>query len=391
MTRGRLIAVLCGVIAGLGVGWFWYAEHAAPTVAQIHTAPFIAPDPSCNVIRKITEAQQALESVALEVHEPDTQIALELLNPQTCQLRQIQITKHDDELVAPSGYDIAVVERVNGLTWNYWATQYEVREPAGWLVAANAYPIEEQEKKKTTITTVIYTPYSDALNMPELVRAGRTYLTGLAQRAQQELRVSGVKSQSTPKTLIADMSELKPEFIARLVPIEHMDLDEFLLDPAWTTDRIFVLLGANRERTGAYTCNKANACGLMQFTPGTYALMVAAYPAAKLNPDFVSGARDPLNAMKAAFVLHDYNLAQFKKGLAAQQFSALIGDAALLEESLSSAYNTGASRTVAVLKAYFANPQRVADWVHARGVALKARLVAETKGYIAKLRYIREQ
>ncbi len=383
MRASRIIALVLGAATGLGAGWLWSVSRPASLVVQVQATPYVTPNPACNILKKISQAQRALESVTLEMHGSDTQIALELLNPQTCILRRVIITKHDDELIAPSGYDIEAVKRANGIRWNYWATQYVVHKPAGWIVAANAYPTDE--------ALVVYTPYTDALNTPKIVQAGKQYLTELAGRAQQELRTLQVPSRTTPGTLIADMPELKPEFIARLAPIEHMDLEEFLLDPAWSTDRIYVLLAVNRDRTGSYTCNKANACGLMQFTPGTYELMEEAYPSAKLISDFVNGARDPLNAMKAAFVLHDYNLAQFKRKMTAQQFSALCADEALLEESLSSAYNTGESRTIAVLKAYFANPKRVTDWVYAKGTLAKTWLVDETKGYIAKLRYVREQ
>jgi hypothetical protein len=170
-----------------------------------------------------------------------------------------------------------------------------------------------------------------------------------------------------------------------------MDLSEFLLDPTWTTERVYALIGANRERTAAYTCNTASACGLMQFTPATYALMVKTYPKAKLVKKFLDGARDPLNATKAAFLLHEYNLSLFKKQLPANAFTALVADPALLEEALSSAYNTGAARVIAVLKAYNANAQKFADWTDAQGTGTKQKLVTETKGYIAKLRFVRDQ
>jgi hypothetical protein len=345
----------------------------------------------CNVSEQIVKAQQALQSVpvtlgtklyryteqrsnrAVKFNEPEAQIALALLDPVSCAMRQVTITKRGAALVAPSGYDISVVRRANGIQWNYWATQYEVRAPRGWMVIANKYPLDDAQ--------VIYTAYSDALGTPLLVANGRNYLSTLASQAFNQLQSSGIVLSPS----------IEPDFVARLAPIEQMDLGEFLLDPAWATERFYVLLGANRERTASYTCNKASACGLMQFTPATYALMVKKYPAAKLTKDFVTGARDPLNAMKAAFLLHEYNLAVFKKSLSTAQFTQLLASPALVEESLSSAYNTGASRTLLVLKAYFAHPNKFPDWAQAKGTSSKAKLVAETKGYISKLRYVRDQ
>lgn len=345
---------------------------------------------ACNVSEQIAQAQKLLEPVQVtagtklyryteqrlghpvKFSEPEVQIALELLNPASCELRQVLITKRGDELIAPSGYDIAVVQRVNGIQWNYWATEYSVRSPDGWIVVANKYPIDD--------ALVIYTAFNSALGTPTLVQNGRTYLDDLASRAYDTLRTAG----------IALSPVIKPDFVARLAPIEHMDLSEFLLDPTWTTERVYMLLGANRERTAAYTCNKASACGLMQFTPGTYALMVKTYPQAKLIKKFVDGARDPLNATKAAFLLHQYNLALFKKQLPAKAYAALLANPALLEEALSSAYNTGATRVIAVLKAYTTNAKKFTDWTEAKGAGTKQKLVTETKGYIAKLRFVRD-
>lgn len=345
----------------------------------------------CNVSEQIVKAQQALESVQVTLgtklyryseqrlgsivkfNEPETQIALELLEPISCTMREIIITKRGNALIAPSGYDIGVVRRANGIQWNYWATEYVVRAPEGWMVVANKYPVDD--------ATIIYTPYSSALGTPTLVQNGREYLDGLASRAYNELSAAGVKLSSV----------IHADFIARLAPIEHMDLGEFLLDPTWTIERIYALIGANREHTAAYTCNKASACGLMQFTPGTYKLMVKQYPKAALIKTFADGARDPLNAMKAAFLLHEYNLATFKRNLTAKQFASLMADPELLEESLSSAYNTGATRTILVLRAYFTYPKKFTDWAQAKGVGSKAKLVAETKGYITKLRYLRDE
>lgn len=355
---------------------------------------------ACDLVRRVGAAQRLLESAPVTMgtknyryveyragkkvtfNEPEVQIALALLDPDICEVSSITITKRGDQLIAPEGYGIEVVKRANGIQWNYWATQYTVKKPEGFMVLANKFPIET--------ASIVYTAYTDELNVPELVQSGRDYLDALASRAHDDLRLLAVPSLSVNGSLISEVPELQPQFIARLALIEHMDLGEFLLDPEWTSERILIVIGANRDRTAAYTCSKASACGLMQFTSGTYALMVKTYPTAQLIPDFIEGARNPFNAMKAAFLLHDYNLSRFKRKLTVNQYTALIANTALVEESLSSAYNTGEGRTVLVLKAYFTNTKKFPDWVQAKGSLLKAKLVAETKGYISKLRYLRD-
>lgn len=373
-------------------------EEVLPSVLAVQESL----KPVCDRLEQIDNAEELLASVELSVGrkeyrytekraggavtftDPEKQIALELLDVDQCTLSQVVITKRGDKLSAPPGYDIEVVARVNGIRWNNWATEYRVIKPVGLTVIANKYPLVGVERGVRTITPVFYTPYSKELHVPEMVTGGRGFLANLAKHAYEDLRLLRVPSQTAGNKLVADVSALKPEFIERLVPNELMDMTEFTLDPAWTTERIHVVIGANRDRVASFTCSKAKACGLMQFTAGTYALMAQLYPGAKLNKDFISGARDPLNAMKAAVLLHDYNLA-----ILINSFGKGIADDPKLEEYLAAAYNTGVGRVGPVLAV--ALRTKADDWAQANGKGKNEHLLGETKGYIAKLRYLRDQ
>ena len=373
----------------------------------------------CGITAHIEEAQAALESIAVSVGEktyryverragsnvifkdPEKTIALALMDSQTCAIQTVVITKRGSDLYAPSGYTIETVRRSNGIQWNNWATEFHISEPANMVVALLKYPYVRDETtsrvvkglggklrtvyetKKVTIP-IYYTPYSKELHTPELVQNGQTYLSSLAKRVRDDLRQQGVSSLAVPGMNIADVATLRSEFITRLAPIEHMDLTEFLLDPAWTTERIHVVIGANLDHVATYTCSKASACGLMQFTKGTYAFMRKLYPSAELKPSFEDGARDQYNAMKAAFLLHDYNASQLVASLGTE----VLNDSHL-EEYLAAAYNTGVGRVVAILSSLKKKP--VADWADAAGTKRGSKLLPETKGYIAKLRYLRDQ
>ena len=93
--------------------------------------------------------------------------------------------------------------------------------------------------------------------------------------------------------------------------------------------------------------------------------------------------------MQAAILLHDNNLAYFKKSLTPKQFDVLVLDRQFMEETLASAYNTGAGRTGAVLRAHFGKPD--GEWTDAQGSGRNSHLLTETKGYIVKLRWLFEQ
>ena len=372
----------------------------------------------CNLTERIDAAMELLDSAPISIgtkvyryterragstvtfKDPEKTIALALMDEESCDLQKVTITKRGDKLLVSGEYDIEPVRRSNGIRWNNWATELSVSVPSGAAVLVMKYPYLQSERvariaknkagkrvtvydTKKTVVPIYYTPYSKELHVPALVRGGEQYLIALAARVYADLRERHVPSKSVPGTDVADVSALRPEYVTRLAPIEHMDLTEFLLDPAWTTERIHVVIGANRERVATYTCSKASACGLMQFTPGTYALMRKLYPAAGLIADFEDGARDQFNAMKAAVLLHDHNTAAL-----IDSFGAGILEDSRLEEYLAAAYNTGVGRVIAVLS--LAKKKGLADWTEAKGNR-KQRLLAETKGYIAKLRFLRDE
>lgn len=319
-------------------------------------------------------------------------IALRVLDLDTCQTEVVVISKaytnpatskrsttYQATLTAPVGWTIKPLRRANGIQWNAWATEYEIIYPTRKAVIEVKYPVVENPGKKTQKNTFItYTPHSSEVRTPEVVTSGVEYLSLVASRAYAELREQGVRSKAFPTMLVSDIASFDQSHQVRLALIEHLDMTEFILDPSWTLRRLLTVVGLNREGTAGYTCSPASACGLMQFTPPTYKQVHATYPDAKIIKDFSLGARDHLNSMKAAILLHDLNLASLMKA-----FGPNIAKDPKLEEYLAAAYNTGIRRVINVVRA--AQAKRSADWAQARGVQ---GLLAETKGYIAKLRYI---
>jgi hypothetical protein len=376
---------------------------------------------ACDIRTEIAGAQTALASASLKVgikeyrytevragskkvfKDPEREIALILLNPELCETRTVTIIKRGDRLIAPSGYGIETVRRVNGIRWNDWATDYRVTKPEGWFVVANVFPrVTSEFPKKRVIENIFYVSYAPELHLPEFVQAGQEHMLSLARRALEELRSEAVPSAALPGTLLADSPAAKPEWLARLGPIEHTDMTEFVLDPDWTIERAFIRIGLNGDQFGTYTCSKASACGLMQFTdtshtdartgkilPGTYTLLRRSYPAAELDPDFTHGARDQLNAMKAAYLHHDDILRRLIEAFG----PSIMDDPAVLEELVAAGYNGGPTY---VIRAYEAKLQKKSpDWITAlpacKTTPKPGCIPRETKEYIAvKLRYLRD-
>lgn len=376
-----------------------FLPGTVPAENPVIEKTYAAPSPvGCVLSDRMDEARTLLEPIAISVgktkfgytenragnvvefSEPEKKIVLAVMDDETCLLQTTSILQRGEKLIAPAGFDIEVVTRSNGIRWNNWATEFRVTRPKHLVVIALKYPLVQPQKD---VIPVYYTPYSQELHVPELVRFGEEYLEQLASRAYTELRKRHVPSNAVAGKMVPDVTAIRPEFLARLAPIEHMDMTEFMLDPAWTTERIHIVIGANRERVATYTCSIASACGLMQFTEGTYNLMREIYPEAGLVADFQSGARNQLNAMKAALLLHDYNTA-----LLVKSFGKEILKDGRLEEFLAAAYNTGVGRVIAVLGV--SQRDKVTDWAVASGSEDGEVLLNETKGYIAKLRYLRD-
>lgn len=386
------------------------------------------PAPSrCDIFRKIRENDSELASASLSVGTSEYRyletrggrdyprkdfvkdVALRILDPETCTTQVITVTKAYDRvsgrpvaaLRVPSGWRIDVVRRENGIEWNNWATEFHISEPAGRIVIGLKYPLIKGEGATREVIEVLYTPYSKELHLPELVRAGQNYLLTVATRAREILRERKVLSRALAGTAVADTPPSQPTWIAALGPNEHMDPEEFILDSRWTAERVFIAIGMNQEHFATYTCSKANACGLMQVTdralrnrktgklaPGTYTRLRRMYPDARLDPDFVTGAQDPLNAMMMAYLHHDDILTQLVGA-----FGPDIIHDSHLRQYLAAGYNGGGEPVIASIRKQRA--KKTADWVRALPTCLrkgqKNCMPVETQLYVGKDLSLSEQ
>jgi hypothetical protein len=379
----------------------------------------------CDVAQKIAEARTVVAGMSVAVgtkeytywenrngspvllKEAEKKIAAVLLDPQSCSLKSTTFTKRGEELRVSNGYVIEPIRRANGIRWNNWATEYQVLSPPGEIVVAVKYPFRRETMVARTVRTargrrkvvydtrreaadVLHTPYDDALRTPEMVGRGVAYLRNVVNQARDRLRRAQVRSRAFPGLLVADVKQLPPEFTMRRAPNEHMEETEFNLDPARTSDRIHVIIGANGPTTSNYTCSPARACGLWQFTEPTYREMRRQYPSANLIPDFKTGSRDHVNVAAAAILLDDFNLARL-----IDTFGPRIAEDPRLEEYLTAAYNTGVNRVIAVLR--LARTRGSFDWTQASGTRCGPAnrygqcLMEETRVYLAKLRYLRDR
>src|SRR5690606_17500863 len=137
--------------------------------------------------------------------------------------------------------------------------------------------------------TAYYISTHPGLVTPEVVNAGRFYVHNVIEIAREKLRANGMFIQ--PK--VADIAE-------RLATVEHVDHYRFRTEyhPNIYND-IFTLFALNEGGTYKYSVSSAGAGGMVQMIPSTYRMVRAQYPQAGLDPRFVEGMQDHINAAKA--------------------------------------------------------------------------------------------
>jgi hypothetical protein len=164
-----------------------------------------------------------------------------------------------------------------------------------------------------------YLPLTDD-SAPLFVSHGETLLRSTAEAALRELRERKVASFAYPDKLLADT--VLPETLMSLAVIEQTDDGEFKASPTVALNKTLGHYGLMQKDAFTYSVSTANAAGPMQFTDkrgrGTYSMVVRKCGDADLHPDFNTGARDLLNAMKAAACLLDLDMATMPREVQAQ-------------------------------------------------------------------------
>ena len=344
--------------------------------------------------RKYFKLDGTISTTQQRLSDQEKTLGLKLMNIETGETEiiavNVEITTDGVRISSPDNYQIEIVERENGIRWNYWNTEYRVVKPENTVVIKNNFPREEtvsvlkvangrviKESKKAT-TGFLYAPYSDYLHQETIIEFGRGYDEGIVSWAFSILRERGVKSKAFPDKLVADVEALSPRFFERLPLLEQMDFTEFVIDPQKSAERVLVIIGANQENAWAHTCNSSDACGWVQFTPGTYSYMRTSYPAAELIISFREGAADHVNSIMAAILLHDSNLSNLIK-----RYGGCVAEDPRLEELLDASYNGSPRHVFNSLDITLTDSCDIpSDW----GVRLKA----ETLGFMDKLRYLIE-
>ena len=204
---------------------------------------------------------------------------------------------------------------------------------------------------------VSYTPLAQDLFSNELLAMGMRYLYGELMEAFRELRAAREPSKTFPEELLADVIDWRIPFA--LAANEQMDHDKFNADEWSTTANVYTEFALDGPEpfmwsfsNFPYKGRTEHAAGVMQFTNhmGTYDSVRKECPRARLDPDFLRGAQDLRNALKASICLLDIELARLPGVHAQYRSNPAIGGVCPVI-----AYNGGAERARSAYNAITSN------------------------------------
>ncbi len=215
------------------------------------------------------------------------------------------------------------------------------------------YPIEKNGKFSEM---AYYISIHPALRSPEAVTAGKAYLKNSIEIAVKKLKERG--------------QIISPEIIAiaeRLCIIEHADHIRFRTENrADLFDEIYMLLAFNENNTYRYAVSTAGAGGLIQMIPSTYRMVRQTYPAVALEPDFVIGMRNHVNALQAMLLYMQFTW----------------NDLAAREDVISALSNATATQAELMSAGYNSNPARLPSYLNRGGDNWRTLIPRETQMYL---------
>jgi len=316
-------------------------------------------------------------SPPLEYTTTKKQIALAIYDRRKQNLFEKRIWVDDAQNITDATTDNI---EVRILWWNYFNSVYEIIDHPEMVVVANKFLMLRSTFPETAIArlgvdaptskyiNMTYAPYSEYIHWPDVIVAGKKYLTHHIDEAYRQLRTDAVESRSSPGLLITEV--ISEDLLKNIVLTEQVD-------PGWLrvaddggkalVERVFVIIGANREWAYRYTSSKAGAYGIGQFIESTYDTLADRYPSANLIADRSLGMADHTNAFKAIALLFDNDRTELMKKIPV-----------VTEEMLAAAYNGGPSRVITAVR------------LSSDGWADSKHIAEETRDYVQKFKAIKK-
>lgn len=234
----------------------------------------------------------------------DKDIALAILDPSSGNVITTVGRQNGINMVFPDPAVSVQLANFNGVN-----SRFTVNQPAGGTVLALKYLISNPDTGNKAaiekgLSPVVYVPYSDNLNSPDVLAYGQNYLNGVINTVAQQ--IYGLPSSAIPGETITQA--VPPAMIKALVYAEHSDTASILNGNVENSlDQMNILLALNGPDTYKYSVSNDGYAsrGIAQFVKSTYLSLVKRHPEAFLNSDYVAGMQDHINSIKSMYLLLD--------------------------------------------------------------------------------------
>jgi hypothetical protein len=204
--------------------------------------------------------------------------------------------------------------------------------------------------------TAFYVSTHPGLVTPEVVNAGKLYVHNVIELARERLQKKGIRID--PK--LADIAE-------RLAAVEHVDHQRFRSEEhSKILDDVYTLFALNEGDTYRYAVSSAGAGGMVQMIPSTYRMVRSWHPNVGLNPNFVAGMRDHVNASEAMLLYMQRTWNDLAMSSAVN--GAMAGGIANQKHLMAAGYNS--------------NPARLPSYINRGGEAWRTLIPRETQMYL---------
>ncbi|VUZ85942.1 hypothetical protein MELA_02336 [Candidatus Methylomirabilis lanthanidiphila] len=234
-----------------------------------------------------------------------------------------------------------------------------------------------------------YVPYSLELHTPDVADAGRRYLERVILQALQDLDDLNVTSKTFTDENLSGLTSI--DFIHALLVDEHMDPEEFIKHQkngslSRLIEKYWVEVAINQDSAFRMSVSPAGATGISQFICPTYARILDESPESGLDPGFVHGMRDHVNAVKASIILFDADMSSWWTPTVKKVCAV---STEMLEDCWAASYNGGPNRLNRVVTKRGKHWMEKDTTVRNTRRYFASRLKEETYTYLAKLRSIR--
>ena len=275
------------------------------------------------------------KDIALAIWNPTTNSIITTVGMQTGQSMKFSDPAVDIKLTSFNGVN----------------SKFQINTPANGTVLALKYLITGPESGskasiENALSPSLYVPYSAGLNDPSVETFGEQYLDSIIHNVATSLQ--NFPSQAIPGETVTQA--IPPAMIKALVYAEHTDTNQVLNGNVQDTiNQLNILFATNQADAYKYSVSTANARGIAQFIPSTYASLVNRHPDANLIADFNTAMADHTNSIKAMYLLLD-DYAGAVRVKAAQNFAS-----ARVFEYGAASYNGGTTRVANAVKQYGSN------------------------------------